>query len=83
MSGSGEGRSSAVCSQATARGRNDRPSPTISTARRNTEPLYSLTIHQDTMERPMGGELVVFVLAAATFAGYVFGSDALKTDTRP
>ncbi|GJD85625.1 hypothetical protein HPGCJGGD_3515 [Methylobacterium haplocladii] len=30
----------------------------------------------------MGGELVVFVLAAATFAGYVFGSDALKADTR-
>ncbi|GJD67152.1 hypothetical protein MMMDOFMJ_0066 [Methylobacterium gnaphalii] len=30
----------------------------------------------------MGGELVVFVLAAATFAGFAFGSDMLKSDVR-
>ncbi|MBB3903536.1 hypothetical protein GGR33_003045 [Methylobacterium brachythecii] len=30
----------------------------------------------------MGGELVVFVLAAATFAGFVFGGDLLKPDAR-
>ncbi|MCE4225862.1 hypothetical protein HCU64_19090 [Methylobacterium sp. C25] len=52
------------------------------TEQRNTGAVYSLTICNDTMERVMGGELVVFVLAAATFAGYVFGSDVLKADTQ-
>lgn len=29
------------------------------------------------MERQMGGEFVVFALAAATFAGFVFGREVL------
>jgi hypothetical protein len=48
----------------------------------NTGARYSLTIGSDAMERVMGEELIVFVLAAATFAGYVFGSNALKADAR-